>query len=124
MRGDIAAAICGKKASERQGALFDVLVFLLSDLADSFSLAIFLSPDLDKVMLKGKSRKNQKNRDARSEQNSAALAPGQPEQRKRPQGGNRFADVEPVLRSEDLATLQTQLGFFLTLCAAACYEKF
>jgi hypothetical protein len=27
------------------------LVFLLSDLADSFSLAIFLSPDLDKVML-------------------------------------------------------------------------
>jgi hypothetical protein len=72
MRGDIAAAICGKKASERQGALFDVLVFLLSDLADSFSLAIFLSPDLDKVMLKGKSRKNQKNRDARSEQNKTA----------------------------------------------------
>ncbi len=75
-------------------------------------------------MLKGKSRKNQKNRDARSQQNSAALAPGQPEQRKRPQGGNRFADVKPVLRSEDLATLQTQLGFFLTLCTAACYEKF
>jgi hypothetical protein len=61
-----------KEGFRASRAFFDVLVFLLSDLADSFSLMIFLSPDLDKVMLKGKSRKNQKNRDARSEQNKTA----------------------------------------------------
>jgi hypothetical protein len=69
-------------------------------LVDSFRLAIILSPDLDKVKQKGKpasKETEQRSRDARSEQKLES----------------RIADTKPELRSEDLATLQTQLGLFL-----------